>query len=237
MVQAAHGSNEPMLTRLYPWLKLLVMALSAMVIMSMADHGYAAETAEEVGPSTLTGDSREEALHRIEDYFNQIDTLKADFLQLTTNNTLSEGRVYIRRPGLLRVEYDPPVQFLIVGDGRWLNMIDYEVKDVSRWAIEDTPLQILVKPDLNLKKDVDVRDVEERDGILRLTVSSPDVPGQERVSFTFSQTPFELRQWEINDGNGNITRVALTNTEKNVEVPRSLFTFEDPRDPRRGPRR
>jgi outer membrane lipoprotein-sorting protein len=235
MVQAAGVTRNPMLERLYPWLKLLVMALGAAIIVLLCDRGYAAEPGQ---TAVLQGEERDAALHDIEAYFNHIDTLKADFLQLAADNSLSEGRVYIRRPGLLRVEYDPPAQFLIVGDGRWINMIDYEVKDVSRWSIEETPLKILVKPNLNLKKDVKVKAVEERDGILRLTVSSPDVPGQEKNSFTFSHTPFELRQWEIDDGNGNVTRVALTNIEKNIDVPKSLFTFEDPRNTRpRGPRR
>jgi outer membrane lipoprotein-sorting protein len=223
-----------MLDRLNRWLKLLMMALGAVIVL-LCPPAYAAEPGQ---PTALEGEARDAALHGIEDYFNHIDTLKADFLQLATDNSLSQGRVYIRRPGLLRVEYDPPAKFLIIGDGRWINMIDYEVKDVSRWSIEETPLKILVKPNLNLKKDVKVKEVEERDGILRLTVSSPDVPGQEKISFTFSRAPFELRQWEINDGNGNVTRVALTNIEKNIDVPRSLFTFEDPRNTRpRGPRR
>jgi len=225
-----------MLTRFYPWLKLLILLLGIAAMVLLVDRGYAAEAADR----TVIDDpaARDEALHSVEDYFNHIDTLTADLLQLAPDNSLSEGRVYIRRPGLLRVEYDPPAQFLIIGDGRWINMIDYEVNDVSRWSIEETPLKILVKPNLNLKKDVDVREVERRDGILRVTVSSPDVPGQEKIAFTFSEAPFELRQWEINDGNGNVTRVALTNIEKNVDVPRSLFKFEDPRNNRpRGPRR
>lgn len=219
-----------MLTRLYPLLKFLVLAISALAIMAVSQGGVAAEADGAV--------DREASLTRIEDYFNNIETLRADFLQLAPDSSLSEGRVYIRRPGLLRVEYEPPVQFLIIGDGRWLNMIDYEVNDVSRWSIAETPLQILVKPDLDLEKDVKVRDVERREGLLRLTVSSPDVPGQEKISFTFSEAPFQLRQWEIDDGNGNITRVALTNTETNIDVPRDIFEFEDPRSNRpRGPRR
>lgn len=223
-------------TQFYPLLKLLVLTIGILATTLVGQRGFAAEDAPP--PAGETTVDRDAALHRIEDYFNNIDTLKADFLQLAPDGSLSEGRVFIRRPGLLRVEYDPPVQFLIIGDGRWLNMIDYEVNDVSRWSIDDTPLKILVKPDLNLQKDVNVRGVERRDGILRLTVSSPDVPGQERISFTFSEAPFHLRQWEINDGNGNITRVALSNIETNVDVPRNLFKFDDPRDNRnRGPRR
>lgn len=230
-----------MLTRLYPWVKLLVMGLSALAIVLIAGRGEAAEAdsaaAQPAIPApaarTMTDD---EAIARIEDYFNSMNTFEASFLQVAPDNSVSQGRVYIRRPGLLRVEYDPPVKFLIIGDGKWLNMIDYEVKSISRWSIDDTPLKILVKPDLNLRKDVRVRSIQEANGLLRLTVSSPDVPGQEKISFLFTEQPFELRQWEVADGSGNVTRVALTKTQANIDVPRDLFTYKDPREKPRGPR-
>lgn len=230
-----------MLTRLYPWLKLLVMGLSALAIALIAERGEAAQ-ADAAAPNlsapapaarTMTDD---EAIARIEKYFNGMKTFKASFLQVAPDNSVSQGRVYIRRPGLLRVEYDPPVKFLIIGDGKWLNMIDYEVKSISRWSIDQTPLKILVKPDLNLRKDVDVRSIQEANGLLRLTVSSPDVPGHEKISFLFTERPFELRQWEVADGSGKVTRVALTKTQMNIDVPRDLFTYDDPREKRLGPR-
>lgn len=206
------------LTRLYPYLKLLVFAISALLIGMVAQRGQAD------APET-----DEETLIRIEDYLNSIETMKADFLQLAPDQSLSEGKVYLKRPGYLRVDYDPPTPLLIVGDGTWLSLIDYELKEVSRWPIDDTPLQVLVKSDLDLDKDVEVLGLAREPGLIKVTVKSAAVPGNETISFLFSDRPLELRQWEVVDGGGQATRVALANTETNVTLSKDLFTFEDPR--------
>ncbi len=36
---------------------------------------------------------------------------------------------------------------LIVGDGRALTFIEYDVRDVQRWPINDSPLSVLLNPD------------------------------------------------------------------------------------------
>jgi len=63
-----------------------------------------AETAQE---AQLT-DADKVDIARIEGYLNGLTTVKASFQQFTKNEGLAFGRIYLRRPGRLRVEYDPP---------------------------------------------------------------------------------------------------------------------------------
>jgi outer membrane lipoprotein-sorting protein len=44
------------------------------------------------------------------------------------------------------------VPLLIVGDGKALTMIDYQVKQVSRWPIGNSPLSVLLNPNQDISR-------------------------------------------------------------------------------------
>ena len=54
---------------------------------------------------------------KIEDYLNNLKTLKADFVQMSSNGVSAEGKVYIAKPSKIRMEYTAPDSLLIVGNG------------------------------------------------------------------------------------------------------------------------
>ena len=56
-------------------------------------------------------------LRKIEDYLNNLKTLKADFVQMASNGVSAEGSVYIAKPSKIRMEYTAPDSLLIVGNG------------------------------------------------------------------------------------------------------------------------
>ena len=58
---------------------------------------------------------------RVEGYLNSVSTMKASFQQFTESEGLAFGRIYLRRPGRLRVEYDPPSEILLIADGTLLS--------------------------------------------------------------------------------------------------------------------
>ena len=60
----------------------------------------------------------------IEQYFNSIKTLKSRFVQSNPNGSIAQGTLYVRRPGRMRFEYDPPSQLKIVADGYQVTMWD-----------------------------------------------------------------------------------------------------------------
>ena len=45
---------------------------------------------------------------RVEDYLNQLDSMRSRFVQLSSEGDYAEGQLHVNRPGLLRFEYDPP---------------------------------------------------------------------------------------------------------------------------------
>ncbi len=80
-----------------------------------------------------------------------ITTLKASFSQTDSNGGVSSGTLLLKQPGHIRFDYGKG-DLLIVADGKSLNMIDYEVGQVQRWPIANSPLGALLDPGRDLTR-------------------------------------------------------------------------------------
>lgn len=184
-----------------------------------------AETESEPEPEPELGAT----LRRVEDYLNGIKSLESGFIQRGPDGTVTEGTLSLERPGRLRFDYTDDIPLLLVSDGTTLTFVDYEVKQVTRWPIMDTPLGILVAKHIDLRGDLIVTASEAEGGLLRVTVKDPKRLDEGYITLIFEQNPLVLRAWDAVDAQGFVTRVALVNMETNVALADSLFTFKDPR--------
>jgi outer membrane lipoprotein-sorting protein len=162
-----------------------------------------------------------------------ISTLKADFVQIDRAGKRLKGVMTLKRPGRVRFQYEKGVPFLIVGDGRALTFIDYQVRQVQRWPIGNTPLGALLDPKRDVMKygklqpvsspnvvSVEVRDKAHPEfGVITLVfVRKASAPGG-----------LELTSWAALDSQNNLTRVNLSNHQYGLAVNDSTFRFNDPR--------
>lgn len=181
---------------------------------------------------SLTGKARGKAstapVDRVEVYLNSIKTLSARFLQVDSAGNIAHGHLYMRRPGRLRFEYDAPSPLLLVADGVWLILHDKELDQVNRFPLYETPLGVLVDDPVDLREKVEVVDVEESPGILRLKVIDRELPDEGWMGITFTDPPLLLRQWKIKDAQGGVTALSLTDIRVNRKLDPELFTFTDP---------
>jgi len=167
-------------------------------------------------------------IDRVEVYLNSIKTLSARFLQVDTAGNIAHGQLYMRRPGRLRFEYDTPSPLLLVADGVWLILHDKELDQVNRFPLYETPLGVLVDDPVDLREKVEVVDVEESPGVLRLKLIDRELPDEGWMGITFTEPPLLLRQWKIKDAQGGVTALSLTDIRVNRELDPALFTFTDP---------
>jgi outer membrane lipoprotein-sorting protein len=178
--------------------------------------------------STAKGEVSKAPVDRVEAYLNSIETLSARFLQVDSAGNVARGQLYMRRPGRLRFEYDAPSPLLLVADGVWLILHDKELDQVNRFPLYETPLGVLVDDPVNLREKVEVVEVEESAGTLRLKVINPGLPDEGWMGITFTEPPLLLRQWRIKDAQGGITALSLTDIRANRKLDAELFTFTDP---------
>jgi outer membrane lipoprotein-sorting protein len=165
----------------------------------------------------------------IEKYFNSIRTLKARFVQSNPNGSIIQGTLYVRRPGRMRFEYDPPSQLKIVADGFQVTMWDPTTKDFGQWPIGWTAASFLVKDPLSLSGDLRVEKLERVNGLIEATMSQTRKPKEGKVIVRFAENPLTLRGWTIIDGHGSQVTVALSDLQTGVQLADSLFKNESGR--------
>ncbi len=170
----------------------------------------------------------EDDIARIESYLNGVQTLAADFIQISPDGSISRGRFYLKRPGRLRFEYEPPAPILVVADGTYVNYFDVELGQLSQIGVYSTPLGVVVAKEVKLDGRIAVTSVRRDAAVISLTTVDTEEPGRGTLTLVFSERPLELRKWEIIDPQGLLTTVALDAVTINHELDPELFVFQRP---------
>ena len=166
-------------------------------------------------------------LKKIEAYFNGITTLQARFLQVASTGATAQGILSLKRPGLMRFEYDEPSPILLVSDGTWLVFQDNELEQTTHVPLGSTPLSVLVEDPVDFKTGLEVLDVVRNPGVIRLLMRMRDDPEAGMVQMVFSDAPLALRQWTITDAQGVEVKVALLETRRGMTLKDDLFKPQD----------
>ncbi len=168
---------------------------------------------------------------RIEAYLNNIKTMEARFLQVSSDGDYSEGDIYLSKPGKMRIEYDPPKPVLIVANGRSLAYFDKELEQVSYFSLEDTQAEILLKETISFSSEgLVVTRFERGPGVLRLTVIKGNDPLEGNLTLIFSDRPLGLKKWAVTDAQGIVTNVSLLGPRFGAPLDAKLFDFKPPVD-------
>ena len=160
-------------------------------------------------------------------------SMTASFVQTDAKNRALRGTLSLKRPGRIRFEYGGGANMLLVGNGKTLTFVDYDVGQKSAWPVAKSPLSVLLStnPDLGRiariipSNDPRVLLVRARDarrpefGTLILAfVKSPSAPGG-----------LLLEGWTAIDAQNKRTTVKLDNQRYNVAVPETAFAFAEPK--------
>lgn len=178
--------------------------------------------------AALTAQDRAD-LVRIEAYLNGLRTLRARFLQVAPDGTITEGNAWIERPGRMRFEYDPPSPLLLVASGSNGMFHDKALKQVTYFSLSATPLGILLSDNLRLQGAVTVSGIERLPGQLHVSLFRTAAPGEGSLTLVFADNPLSLRQWVITDPQLRDTSVSLFNVTLGGRFDQKLFETADPR--------
>ena len=194
--------------------------LSLMVVAAGLHQAIAAEN---IGAKLSAEDKKD--LKRIEIYLNNMKTLRAGFLQVSSNGSLATGKLFWSRPGKMRFEYDPPAPILMVADGVFLIYIDKELEQFTHLWLDNTLVWFLVKDDISFKDDVTVTKFNKGSNIFYVTLTKTKDQEQGSITMVFSDKPLAFRKWTITDPQGIETTVTLSNLESGVKIDPELFKF------------
>jgi outer membrane lipoprotein-sorting protein len=219
-------STSSLSIRLAGAVALAALAVSAIPLPTRAAAPAAA-------PATANSGTANPAIAEAVAALRAISTLRADFTQTDRNGQRTTGVLTLKQPGRIRFQYSPGIPMLIVSNGRALTLIDYEVRQVQRWPIGNSPLGALLDPRRDVARygrlqetgDRNVVSIEVRDrahpeyGVITLImVRKAGAPGG-----------MELVSWVALDSQNKRTTIRLANHRYGLAVPDSTFRWNDPR--------
>ncbi len=176
-------------------------------------------------------EKKQSAILQIEKFFKNLITLEANFIQVSPSGNVSNGRIYLDLPGKLRIDYENPNNLLITCKGFWIVIQDRGAKTTNNIPVKSTPFAILLENKSFLSNENIKAEYSTEAGIISLKLKSPDNEKQESLVLEFSENPFSLKKWIIQDSLGENTTVLIQNAKYNNKLSHVLFfpdTFPEP---------
>ncbi|MBT4896520.1 MAG: outer membrane lipoprotein carrier protein LolA [Rhodobacteraceae bacterium] len=167
------------------------------------------------------------SLNEISSYFNAMTTAEAQFSQITDTGETSTGRLFIRRPGRIRFEYDPPEATLVVVGGGQVAVFDPKSRDEPlRFPLRHSPLNLVLEREVDLaQRDMVVAhfEVESQTAV---TLQDPENPDYGFIQLIFNDNPVQLDQWVVQDNSGGQTHIILDSLTEGGKLSNMLFNIQ-----------
>jgi outer membrane lipoprotein carrier protein len=174
-------------------------------------------------------------MDQLQRFHNDVNSIEADFYQVlkdTSDNKVQEskGKVWIKRPGLFRWEYNDPYPQVIVADGQRILIYDPELDQVTikqeASAIGNAPALVL-SGKYPLARDFKLTEVDRGDQYQWVSL----VPKQEDSDFAEISVAFlndVLIMLELKDNLGQRTQIHFKSQKTNSVIDASKFHFNIP---------
>lgn len=167
------------------------------------------------------------SLGQISAYLNQLQTAQGGFTQINQDGTLNTGQIYIKRPGRIRFEYNPPSESMVIAGGGQLAIFDPRSNaGPDRYPLNQTPLSIILQPNVDFEREEMVTNLTSDGTSTTVTAQDPDNPNYGSIQMVFTANPIELRQWIVTDDLGTETTVILNDLISGGSIGDILFNIQ-----------
>lgn len=180
--------------------------------------------------SAAGDDMRAANLNRVEARLSSLTTIAADFTQTSSDGSTGSGKFYLKRPGKMRWQYNPPTPLLLVSNGKTVTYYDAGLQQVSYIDIDDTLAGFLTKKVIQLDNEsTQLTDYAAENGVIRVTLVQRKKPSDGSLTLEFDSKTMEIKNMNSIDATGNATRVTFSNAQYGTALDDELFVFKDPR--------
>lgn len=163
----------------------------------------------------------------VEAYLEGLKSAEARFVQVDPYGRVTGGILILDRPGNILFEFEDPSPLKIASDGVFVVVYDKISKELQRFPLSATPLNLLLQDDVDLRGSGAVKLIEQSKDFVRLHLEDPEgkVPGS--LMLIFEKNPMALKRWITTDAQGQKTTVILENMKQGGNYPRRLFVITD----------
>lgn len=191
---------------------------------STKDKKVSAKTSEKTETSAddifikqkVSAKDKEEIIQLVEKYLNDLSEFQGSFEQfITKTGEVSKGKVFIKRPSLIRVEYEAPNPHILVIDDKKIRHYDRELKEQTEFPKKSSPFSMFLNKKISLGKNVTDVSVDHAHIYLKLKSSNKDE--KSLLHLVFSEAPIRLYQWSVINPDGSETSITITKYKNKID--------------------
>ena len=146
------------------------------------------------------------SLSNLSTYLESIKKVSGSFTQFNSDKTVSTGRIFLFRPGRMRMEYKTPDNSLVIVGGSQIAVFDSKSNTYPKvFPLRKTPLKILLEKKINLKAQGIVIKHEKVEDSTVLLLKDPKLSSYGSLKLIFTDHPVTLKQWVITNEMGDQT--------------------------------
>ena len=162
----------------------------------------------------------ENNFHAVKEYLKNLNTLEANFIQMSSDGDIKRGKIFFNLPGKLRIDYIEPDDLLITSNGFWLTIQNRNLKQTNNLPLEKTPLNLFLNKKFNFENNPNINFKIENNVI---TLTFFENLKASKFELEFYSNPLRLRKWVIIDEFENKTSVMLQNIKMDVKLSNKIF--------------
>jgi outer membrane lipoprotein-sorting protein len=159
-------------------------------------------------------------------YLKTLDSIAMDFLQVDSRGANGEGKLIILKPHRFRCNYYAPYPLLLLGNKSEIVVYDYQLEQTTRIDAKENLFNFLLADTAEWNKNFRVENIIHDAGatLFKLYHHSTD----RTISVVLNDKPLELKQIIIDEPDGNIIDIVISNVTSIQNVDNSLFTLPNP---------
>ena len=218
---SAIAKHNSAVERLSSWARRLMVALGC-DFASVVCAGIINACVFFSGPAAA-----EDEIARVEAWFNEIESIKADFVQVSSDGTSAEGKLLFRRPSQMKITYqndDGSKGLQLITSKIWLHVDRPDDKLLTSYPLSETPLSLILAAKVSLRLDkYETQIIPSSAGVTQILVAKEEGAGAGQLLLEFSEKPFQFRRWVVVDAAGIRTSVTLFNLVFDTPIPNAAF--------------
>ena len=169
---------------------------------------------------------RADVVQRAEGWFANLTTMRADFTQIASDGSASEGQIIMRRPSRLKITYHGEPALNLITTSAWLHVDQPDERRVNSYPISETPLSLILTDPISLRPDgFETTVASSVGGITQIVINKDSGEGAGRLTLEFTDRPFQLRRWIVEDVVGIKTSLTLQNMVFGIPVKNAEFSL------------
>ena len=158
-------------------------------------------------------------VQKAESWFANVTTMRADFTQVASDGSTAEGRLVMRRPSRMKITYDGTPPLALITTPVWLHVDQPNDRQLTSYPISETPLSLILTNPVSLRPiGYETILTRRAGGITQIAIFKDSGEGAGRLTLEFTNQPFQLRRWIVEDVAGVKTILTLQNLAFGVPV-------------------